>query len=146
MNLMIRTAYKEELFWVNDQYKKVNFEPSVFENEVIALALINGKKAGLARLIRKGELNRELSGVLVLEPFRGKGIAKKLVEFIIHKSANKDLYCLAFSNLKEFYENFGFLSIEQSQLPLEFLEKFKQCNTKACFTQSVIPLKLHFNR
>ena len=79
--LMITTrqAEKEELPWINSQYKEVGFVISSFDNEFIAIVEVNGKKAGLGRLVVVDHENLELGGIYVLNEFRRMGVADHIV-------------------------------------------------------------------
>jgi hypothetical protein len=71
--IQIRAASKTDIEWINHRYKEVDFVPSIFEKEVIAVAEFKGERAGLGRLVTLDEQNAELGGMYVFEPYRGKG-------------------------------------------------------------------------
>ena len=91
--LVVRDAKITEIEWINQRYDEVEFVHSVFENEVIAIAEIEGQKAGLGRLVNKGYL--ELGGIYVFDSFRGKGIAGEIVEFLLgYVDSQRTIYCI----------------------------------------------------
>lgn len=115
----------EELDWINEQYKEIEFLPSLPRKDRVALASIGSKWAGMGRLVPLEKGAYELGGIYVLPSFRGEGVARMIVEFLVHQS-NGDLYCLPFSHLAEFYCSFGFQRVDTA--PTEVIEKHRWCN------------------
>ncbi|MBS0622859.1 MAG: GNAT family N-acetyltransferase [Verrucomicrobia bacterium] len=76
---LLRRAEPSEISWVNQCYAEVQFIHSNFDREVIAIAEVNGQKAGLGRLVTINDENLELGGMYVFEEFRGQGIARKVL-------------------------------------------------------------------
>lgn len=131
-NIEIRRAEKSEIEWVNRKYEEVDFLPSNFDNEVIAIATQNGQRVGLGRLRTVDENNLELSGMYVFENFRGQGIARRIIEFLLKVALpNSDIYCIAFQHLILFYKEFGFAyCIELENVPKEILKKYMWCKER----------------
>lgn len=127
--LKIRFAEKSEIDWINTSYEEVGFVPSCFYRDVIAIAEWDGQRAGLARLVTIDEKNLELGGVYVLESFRGKGIAKELVHFLLkHVKRFQTVYCIPFEYLLSFYQQCGFATCYHlEQVPKKIFEKYSWC-------------------
>jgi predicted GNAT family N-acyltransferase len=138
----IRRAKKSEMEWINESYDAVQFLHSNFEKEVIALAEITNQKAGLGRLVNINEKNKELGGIYVFEAFRGRGIARKIVQFLLAQSSpGQTIYCIPFEHLVPFYQEFGFECCTNfDQVPAEILNK--QCWCKEKYPQSTALLFL----
>lgn len=116
--------------WVNMQYRSINFLPSNYSNELIAIAEVNGERAGVGRLVRVNEHVMELGGMFVADGFRKLGIARSIVTFLITQDRGITLYCLPFEHLQSFYESCGFeLVVDQLEVPEPVLTKWKWCNT-----------------
>lgn len=130
--LQIRRAYESEIGWVNDCYNDVEFMHSSFDTEIIAIAEFSGQKAGLGRLVSLDPSNFELGGMYVFEYFRGQGIARKIVEFLLKFSlAHQNIYCIPFEHLVPFYCEFGFVQcINEEQVPHEISKKYLWCKEK----------------
>lgn len=130
--IKIREAKEIEIKWINKKYAEVDFMKSVFENELIAIAEFKNLNSGLGRIVKIDNKNYELGGMFVFQEFRNKGIAQKLVEFLIYREnlADKNIWCLPFENLEIFYLKFGFKMAEktQVQIPKEITEKLTWCN------------------
>lgn len=110
-SLKIRAAEKQEVNWINDCYDQVEFIHSHFDSEIIAIAEFNGEKAGLGRLVEVDEKNFELGGMYVFESFRGKGIAKEIVNFLLaYVKPSQNVYYIPFEHLLHFYKQCGFVN------------------------------------
>jgi N-acetylglutamate synthase-like GNAT family acetyltransferase len=130
--IQIRTAQNSEIDWINQCYDQVEFVHSIFEKEIIAIAEVDGQKAGLGRLVSVGKDSYELGGMLVFEPFRGKGIAGEIVKFLLGQAPlNCKIYCIPFQHLVPFYEKHGFAPCSEiDQVPEEIVKKFYWCGGK----------------
>lgn len=130
-NIFIRQARLDEISWVNNQYEQIGFKPSDFNNELIAIAEVNGEKAGPGRLQYIEENVAELGGMYVKDDFRGYGIASQIVEFLIKNSTPYNrIYCLPFSHLEKFYQNFGFNTVSATvNIPDKIMNKHSWCNS-----------------
>ena len=127
--LAIRKALPTELDWVNVQYQQINFQLSDYQNELIAIAEVNGEKAGVGRLVTIDERALELGGMYVLENFRKYGVARTIVSFLLAQVKDKTLYCLPFEHLQNFYVSCGFKPVTGlSKVPDKVLQKWEWCN------------------
>jgi GNAT superfamily N-acetyltransferase len=131
-DFLIRWCLLEEIDWVNQKYQKIDFQPSHLDTDRIAIAICNGERVGLGRLCHVDGSVFELGGMHVEPSYRGVGIARKIVKFIIDYRNSKDrVYCLPFAHLRGFYESEGFKKVaeeELSRLPKDLLEKHRWCN------------------
>lgn len=129
--LHIEKAKPNDLQWVNSQYEKANFVPSHLENEEIAIAYVNGQKAGLGRLVKIDENNFEMGGIYTLEDYRGKKIADSIVAFLIKESRKlqiQNVYCIPFEHLKPFYSKHGFQEVvDLASVPKQITNKYNWC-------------------
>ena len=128
--LVVRQALRDELTWVNDRYSEVGFVPSGHQLEVIAIAEVNGSRSGLGRLVSVDYANYELGGMYVLPEYRKHGVAKSIVEFLLERPLDgKNVFCLPFAHLSDFYQRFGFNPCSRSHLvPKDIKEKHDWCN------------------
>jgi GNAT superfamily N-acetyltransferase len=125
----LRLAERSELDWVNQCYDEVGFVHSHFDNEIIAIAEVAGEKAGLGRLVAIDANHLELGGMYVFEAFRGQGVAKKIVEFLLkYAKPHQTIYCIPFEHLHHFYKRFGFAPCQLlEKVPTAVLEKYRWC-------------------
>lgn len=139
----IRAAEKQEMEWINNCYDQVEFIHSHFENEIIAIAEFNGEKTGLGRLVKVDENNLELGGMYVFESFRGKGIAKEIVNFLLaHVNPSQTVYCIPFEHLLRFYKQCGFTNCSNFELvPPKILDKYRWCQEKYTHPTALLVLE-----
>lgn len=130
--LKIRRAEQSDMDWVNKCYDEADFVHSHFENEIIAIAEYSGMKAGLGRLVTLDDHNLELGGMFVLDAFRGKGIARAIVYYLLEQiHSAKTIYCIPFEHLLSFYKECGFISCKDaSKAPPKLLDKYHWCKAK----------------
>ena len=123
----IRKLHASELTWANERYSEINFIQSS-ESDYIAIAEVNGVKAGLGRVSTVDDNNGELGGMYVLPEFRGRAVAGRIVEFLLLNCGHSSLYCIPFSHLENFYTQFGFLPADQTlAVPDAVADKFHWC-------------------
>lgn len=141
--LKLRTAEASEIGWVNNCYDQVEFVHSDFDNEVIAIAEFDQKKAGLGRLVKVDEKNLELGGMYVFEAFRCKGIAKELVKFLLtYIELFQTVYCIPFEHLLPLYKQCGFTSCSNlDSVPQKILDKYCWCQEKYSNPTSLLVLE-----
>ncbi len=141
--LKIRAAEKQEMVWINGCYDQVEFIHSHFDSEVIAIAEFNGEKAGLGRLVEVDEKNLELGGMYVFEPFRGKGIAKEIVTFLLtYVKPSQVIYCIPFDHLLHFYKQCGFINcFNLESVPSKILDKHQWCQEKYVHPTALLVLE-----
>ncbi len=132
MTVSIRTANRSEMDWINERYDEVEFVHSHFDKETIAIAEIDGKKAGIGRLVIIDANHLELGGMYVFEEFRNRGIAGKIVAFLLkHALSFQTVYCIPFEHLVPFYKRYGFTPCSDlNAVPVELREKVLWCKTK----------------
>lgn len=130
----LRTAEKSEIEWINRCYDdvQVQFVHSNYDKEIIAIAELGGQKAGLGRLVTVDEKHLELGGMYVFEPYRGKGVAKQIVQFLLERvKPFQTVYCIPFKHLIPFYKQSGFVQPSHFEsVPRELLQKYQWCQDK----------------
>lgn len=100
----ISSASQADLQWVNQQYKTIDFKPSCFENEIVAIAKVDNKPVGEGRLQTIEDAVAELGGIYVESALRQQGVANKIVAYLLANSTSyKIVYCLPFAHLAPFY-------------------------------------------
>jgi len=84
-----------------------------------------GKQVGFARVVTDKATFAYLADVFILEPHRGKGLSKRLMEFIF---AHPDLqglrrFMLATKDAHSLYRQFGFTDLSD---PARFMERHRR--------------------
>lgn len=139
--MLLRTAKPEETGWVNEQYAKVHFIPSDPANETIVIAELDGVRAGIGRLVDAGEGACELGGMFVFDEFRGRGVARAIVDELIRRADGRTVYCIPFADLEGLYAAAGFRRIEPVNVPRKVEEKLEWC-AREIGGRAVILMKL----
>lgn len=123
MNL--RPARPDEEAWLNDRYAEIGFQLSDLTRDLQIIAELDGEIAGTGRLVPAGENSVELGGMLVLEPFRGRGLARAIIDEFLRHAAGRDVYCIPFADIAEIYIAAGFVPCESG--PLAVMKKVAWC-------------------
>jgi GNAT superfamily N-acetyltransferase len=121
----IRAANMDEANWVNERYAAVRFIPSDLAKETVLIAELDGEPAGLGRLVPAGDDACELGGMLVFDGFRGRGVARALVDALVQHAGGRTIYCIPFAELEPLYAAAGFERSEEA--PAAVMEKFEWC-------------------
>ncbi|HZX27918.1 MAG TPA: GNAT family N-acetyltransferase, partial [Telluria sp.] len=115
----------DELAWVNQRYAEVDFVPSTPQDR-IAIAEIDGVPAGIGRVVPVGGRNGELGGMVVFPEFRRRGVAQRIVAWLLALPDFDNLYCLPFAELESLYGALGFCRIDEA--PEDVITKHRWCN------------------
>ena len=78
-----------------------------------------GGMMGCGQVKPHGAGVRELASIAVWEHYRGKGIARAIIEHLLDQNPGT-LYLMCMSPLGPFYEKFGFRAIRQNEMPTYF--------------------------
>jgi GNAT superfamily N-acetyltransferase len=123
----VRILHAAELAWANARYAEVEFQPSR-PRDCVALASIDGQRAGLGRLVAVDGDCGELGGIFVLPGYRGRGVAHAVVGYLLQRSSYPTLYCLPFAHLERFYRGFGFAPVDAAApVPSAIADKRAWC-------------------
>jgi N-acetylglutamate synthase-like GNAT family acetyltransferase len=123
----LRSARIDETHWINDQYARVHFLPSDLHRETVIIAELDGERAGMGRLVPAGEKVFELGGMLVFEGFRGRGVARAIVDELLRRAGDADVYCVPFADLETLYAAAGFRATDPASAPEKVREKYDWC-------------------
>lgn len=102
-------------------------------------ALIGTYLVGAARC-RKHPDGYDVDGVFVLPEYRGRGIARNLMDLLIRECGEREtLYMHSRTELVDFYASFGFFTIPERDLPKTIRERFN-FNSEALAILNVTPM------
>lgn len=123
-----RLAQANDLDWVNARYAAIDFVPSPPTDQVI-IAACAGEPAGLGRVVPLAPGIGELGGMLVFEPFQGRGLAKAIIASLCALPGFDTLYCLPFAELEAMYAAMGFArAADDGAVPPQVSKKYRWCN------------------
>lgn len=123
--LEVRELYPHEFLRVEKEVWSHYHDQKAYPgSDRIFGALIGGYLVGAARC-RKHPDGYDVDGVFVLSEYRGRGIARKLMDLLIRKCGEKEtLYMHSRTELVNFYASFGFSLIAEKELPKTIRERF----------------------
>ena len=128
MTVTLRTATDTDHAAVNARYADIGFVPSR-AGELIVIATLSGCVAGQGRVVPVDARSGELGGTYVLPDFQGRGVARRIVDFLIHHTQLSVLYCLPFGQMQNFHRLMGFVPVtQQDRVPQQVLQKHQWCN------------------
>jgi GNAT superfamily N-acetyltransferase len=133
----LRVARAEEEAWLNERYAEVGFQPSDLDRDFQIVAELDGELAGTGRLVPVGENSVELGGMLVLDRFRGRGIARAIIDELLRHAAGRQVYCIPFADIETIYTAAGFVRCEDG--PAAVMEKVAWCSRT--YNRGVVLLK-----
>jgi GNAT superfamily N-acetyltransferase len=130
--VVVDQAGADDLAWANARYAEIDFLPSKAA-DLIAIASVDGVAAGLGRVVDVADGEGELGGMYVLDGFKGLGLARQIIAFLLNNSHCRTLYCLPFAELAAVYQSMGFLSVAgaaaHAAVPEAVAAKHRWCNT-----------------
>ncbi|HEY0139858.1 MAG TPA: GNAT family N-acetyltransferase [Thermoanaerobaculia bacterium] len=135
--MKLRVALPDEEAWLNARYAEVGFQRSDLSRDLQIIAELDGERAGTGRLVPLGENAVELGGMLVLDRFRGRGVAKKIIEELLRHANGREVYCIPFTDLEPIYAAAGFA--RSATGPEQAMAKIKWCNRT--YERGVVLLK-----
>ena len=83
----------------------------------------DGVPAGVARCRRHPD-GLEVDGVFILEEFRNRGYARRMVDALVKACGKETLYMHSTLELVPFYRNFGFEPIPEEELPRTIRDRY----------------------
>jgi len=104
------------------------------DNEVIATGQIKPH----------GKDIHELASIAVAPEYRGQGLARAVIEYLL-KDSPAPLYLTCVSSLESFYNRFGFVSVPSEEMPRYFQRLSKLANVFFTFSNrddSLLVMKL----
>ncbi|WP_261816241.1 GNAT family N-acetyltransferase [Vibrio gallicus] len=97
-------------------YKQHYPSTKVKAGDKIFIAEHNSQLIGAVRF-RHIEQWRLLTGMVVIEKYRGRGVASSMLKALRPTQLDQDVYCFAYTHLTKMYAVHGFVTIDPQQLP-----------------------------
>ena len=101
------------------RYHQLKTDPS----DRIFVTFVDRVPAGVARCRRHPD-GLEVDGVFVLEEFRNRGYARRLMEALVPACGREELYMHSTLELVPFYRTFGFAPIPEKELPPTIRDRY----------------------
>lgn len=127
MTILLQQADTADLAAINARYAAIDFMPS-HAGELIVIAHDDGAVCGQGRVVPVDAASGELGGIFVLPGYEGRGVARRIVQYLIDHARQQTLYCLPFAELAGFYGGMGFSPVEDhGKVPSKVIEKYRWC-------------------
>lgn len=66
----------------------------------------------------------EVDAVFTPEPYRGRGLSRRVMEALVEACYNEDMTMYAVQHLKKFYSEYGFVPVPEGELPASVRERY----------------------
>jgi amino-acid N-acetyltransferase len=76
-----------------------------------------GEFAGCGQIKPHAEGMLELASIAIPEPYREQGVASRIIEHLLANEPDRPIYLTCRTELREFYEKFGFRALDLNEMP-----------------------------
>jgi amino-acid N-acetyltransferase len=117
---VFRKALESESGQIDDLIHLVGINPTGLDWRRFVVAVNDrGEVAGCGQIKPHGKDIQELASIAVKPEYRGKGLARKIIELLLRDTV-RPLYLMCMSHNGPMYEKFGFRVIGEGQMPRYF--------------------------
>lgn len=132
----IRPALESESAQIKDLIHLAGINPTGLDWKRFIVAVnAGGEVIGCGQVKPHGADIREMASIAVSPAYRGRGIARKIVEELLQKTS-RPLYLMCIAHNGPMYEKFGFKSIPYQQMPRYFQRIKKVFDVADVFRQT----------
>ena len=124
MTVTIRPARQEDQETIVSLIRQAKLNPRNLHWEHFLVAEENGKLVGIRQVKIHGEGTREVASGFVLPEYRNQGISARLMRELLARE-NGSLYSMVDQKWLPYYEQFGFLQVDVTQLPPDFRKEYR---------------------
>lgn len=118
--VIIRPAMKSDARAILDLVVEGKINPTGLDWERFIVAEYkSGEVVGCGQIKPHRDGSKELASIAVTEKWRGKGVARKVIEALLENQTGR-LYLMCGSKLGSFYEKFGFRALDKHEMPKYF--------------------------
>ncbi|WP_348609823.1 GNAT family N-acetyltransferase [Halobaculum rarum] len=144
--MYVRDAKNRDEAWLLDHIEAMGLDERSFRSRDYVIAVEEGSntRAGFGRLrVHKTDDGEfvELTGIGVLDSWRGQGIGAHVVERLVEKAGDQEfdeVYC--FTPTAAFLEQFGFETLDDGEVPDALADRLEQ--VRADEGENATPLRL----
>lgn len=125
---LIRPAVREDAKVIRALIRAVRINPFGVDWERFLVAVDDGERlVGCGQVKAHRDGSRELASIAVVPDWRGKGVARALIEGLL-SAHDPPLYLTCRDHLMGFYERFGFKVIQPADMPGYFRRIYRLVN------------------
>lgn len=116
----LRPALESESGVIKDLIHLTGINPMGLDWKRFIVAVnADGQVLGVGQIKPHGEDVKELASIAVFPQYRGLGVARAIIEYLI-KGASRPLYLMCESSLGGLYAKFGFQEVPYPEMPRYF--------------------------
>lgn len=116
----IRPATRDDAQTIRAIIREANINPMALDWPRFLLAVSEeGEVIGCGQVKPHGDGTRELASIAVIPAWRGKGVARAMIERLLAENPGV-LYLTCQAHLGAFYEKFGFRPLTRHEMPPYF--------------------------
>jgi N-acetylglutamate synthase-like GNAT family acetyltransferase len=120
VSFSLRPATRADARTIREIITRVNINPMGLSWVRFILAVDQaGNIVGCGQVKPHSDGTSELASIAVLPEWRGKGVARGIIEHLLEKHPGR-LFLTCRSQLEPLYQNFGFQIIEEAEMPAYF--------------------------
>lgn len=124
MNIQIRPARQEDQETIVSFIRQAKLNPRNLNWQNFLVAEENGQILGVRQVKVYSQGTREVASGFVLPEYRRQGISAELMKALIARETGP-LYTMVNEKRSPYYEQFGFRSVDVSQLPADFRKEYR---------------------
>ena len=141
----LRPALETESVAIKDLIHSVGINPVGLDWKRFIVAVdANDDVIATGQIKPHGKDIHELASIAVVPEYRGQGLARAVIEYLL-KDSPAPLYLTCVSSLEPFYNKFGFVSVSFDEMPRYFQRLSKLANVFFTFSNrddSLLVMKL----
>lgn len=141
----LRPALERESGSIKDLIHSVGINPMGLEWKRFIVAVdADNEVIATGQIKPHGKEIHELASIAVVPEYRGQGLARAIIEYLL-KDSPRPLYLTCISSLGPFYDKFGFVSVSYEEMPRYFQRLSKLANVLFTFSKrddSLLVMKL----
>jgi N-acetylglutamate synthase-like GNAT family acetyltransferase len=148
--MYVRDAKNRDEVWLLDHIEAMELDETAFRSRdyVIAIDEQTGDRAGFGRIrVHRADDDEvcELTGIGVLEHWRGQGVGAHVVERLVTTARDKGFPVVyALTSEPDYLEQFGFGRIQPAQLPPVLQERLRE--KQESIDPGAVPLRIETDR
>jgi len=144
--MYVRDARNRDEAWLLEHIEAMGLDERAFRSRDYVIAVEEGSntRAGFGRLrVHKTDDGEfvELTGIGVLESWRGQGIGAHVIERLVEEAGDQEfetVYC--FTPTARYLERFGFEALDDEEVPDALVDRLEQTRTDE--GEDATPLRL----
>lgn len=141
----LRPALETESGAIKDLINSVGINPMALDWKRFIVAVdADDQVIATGQIKPHGRDIHELASIAVVPEYRGQGLARAIIEYLL-KDSPRPLYLTCVSSLESFYTKFGFVSLPHEEMPRYFQRLSKLANVFFTFSNrddSLLVMKL----